>query len=341
VLAVIAVGVYLPPAAVRAALVLAILTAAVLWVVGEALGGILVAGATDPNSGPLLMLLALAYWPVGAAAARPAILGLVDRDGAAGRDDREIPLAGGNVSASVVRVGATVRKPASPSSAAVEALLEHLASVGFDGAPRALGRDERGRVVLEFVPGTLADAMPAMTERELRRVGRLIRDYHDAVADFAGPADAAWQVLIPADREDLNCHHDLAPWNLVREVRDDGSERWVFIDWDGAGPGSRLWDLAYAAHGFVPLAPDRDPAAAAPRLRAFADGYDLDERQRSALPELIAGHTRGMYEVLRRGAQTGEQPWARLWGEGHGDYWGAAASYIERHIETWRTALLA
>lgn len=295
-LAVIAVGVYLPPAAVRAALVLAILTAAVLWVVGEALGGILVAGATDPNSGPLLMLLALAYWPVGAAAARPAILGLVDRDGAAGRDDREIPLAGGNVSASVVRVGATVRKPASPSSAAVEAL---------------------------------------------RRVGGLIRDYHDAVADFAGPADAAWQVLIPADREDLICHHDLAPWNLVREVRDDGSERWVFIDWDGAGPGSRLWDLAYAAHGFVPLAPDRDPAAAAPRLRAFADGYDLDERQRSALPELIAGHTRGMYEVLRRGAQTGEQPWARLWGEGHGDYWGAAASYIERHIETWRTALLA
>jgi len=35
------------------------------------------------------------------------------------------------------------------------------------------------------------------------------------------------------------------------------------------------------------------------------------------------------------------QPWARLWNEGHGEYWGAAASYIEKHLETWRKALLA
>jgi hypothetical protein len=35
----------------------------VIWVVGEAFGMILAGGATDPNSGPLLALLALAYWP--------------------------------------------------------------------------------------------------------------------------------------------------------------------------------------------------------------------------------------------------------------------------------------
>jgi hypothetical protein len=35
----------------------------VIWVVGEALGMILASGATDPNTGPLLVLLALAYWP--------------------------------------------------------------------------------------------------------------------------------------------------------------------------------------------------------------------------------------------------------------------------------------
>jgi hypothetical protein len=62
-LAVIAVGVYLPAPAVKAALVLAIVVALVLWVFGEALGGLLAGGATDPNSGPLLILLALAYWP--------------------------------------------------------------------------------------------------------------------------------------------------------------------------------------------------------------------------------------------------------------------------------------
>ena len=255
--------------------------------------------------------------------------------------DREIPLTGGNVSESVVRVGMTVRKPATASSAAVEALLEHLASAGFEGAPRALGRDEQGRVVLEFVPGTLADAMPPMTESELRRAGRLIRELHDAAAGFVAPPDASWNVVIPPDRDELICHHDLAPWNLVRGPGENGAERWVFIDWDFAGPGSRLWDLAYAAHGFAQLEPDGDPRADAPRLRALIDGYDLDEQQRRALPELIVGHTRGMYELLEGASRTGEQPWSRLWDEGHGEYWGAAASYIDEHLEFWRTILLS
>jgi hypothetical protein len=34
-------------------------------VFGEAFGGILAGGATDPNSGPLLGLLALTFWPRG------------------------------------------------------------------------------------------------------------------------------------------------------------------------------------------------------------------------------------------------------------------------------------
>jgi hypothetical protein len=64
VLALIAVGVYLPAPAARVTLVLAIVVAAVIWVVGEAFGTIFTGGGTDPNSGPLLALLALAYWPV-------------------------------------------------------------------------------------------------------------------------------------------------------------------------------------------------------------------------------------------------------------------------------------
>jgi hypothetical protein len=62
-LALIAIGVYLPRPFAQATLVLAIVVALVIWVVAQALGGILAGGATDPNSGPLLVLLALAYWP--------------------------------------------------------------------------------------------------------------------------------------------------------------------------------------------------------------------------------------------------------------------------------------
>ena len=43
----------------------------------------------------------------------------------------EIPLAGGNMSAGVVRVGDTVRRPAGPWTPAVHALLTHLHEAGF------------------------------------------------------------------------------------------------------------------------------------------------------------------------------------------------------------------
>ena len=56
---------FLPRRAARAAIALAIVVAALIWVIGQALGMILATGATDPNSGPLLILLALAYWPAG------------------------------------------------------------------------------------------------------------------------------------------------------------------------------------------------------------------------------------------------------------------------------------
>jgi len=65
--AVIAAGVYLPAPAAKATLTLAIVVSAVIWVFAQALGGILASGATDVNSGPLLALLALTYWPAGPA----------------------------------------------------------------------------------------------------------------------------------------------------------------------------------------------------------------------------------------------------------------------------------
>ena len=56
----------------------------------------------------------------------------------------ETPLRGGNMSSGVVRVGDTVRRPAGPWTPAVHALLDHLHSVGFRGAPRPLGLDRAG-----------------------------------------------------------------------------------------------------------------------------------------------------------------------------------------------------
>jgi hypothetical protein len=62
VLAIVALGIFLPRPGVRAILVLALLVAALLWL-AQGLGGILTGSGTDPGSGPLLALLVVAYWP--------------------------------------------------------------------------------------------------------------------------------------------------------------------------------------------------------------------------------------------------------------------------------------
>ena len=71
-LAVVAAGVYLPAPLCRVTLVLAVVISLVIWVVAQDIGEMLTGGATDPNSGPLLVLLALAYWPSPAPATAPA-----------------------------------------------------------------------------------------------------------------------------------------------------------------------------------------------------------------------------------------------------------------------------
>jgi hypothetical protein len=59
-------------------------------------------------------------------------------------------LTGGFIN-EVVQVGDTVRRPAAPDF--VHRLLRHFEAVGWPGAPRYLGRDEKGREVLTFIAG--------------------------------------------------------------------------------------------------------------------------------------------------------------------------------------------
>jgi hypothetical protein len=64
----LALAVYLPAPAVRVTVVAAVVAGLLIWIPGQAFGGILAGGMTDPNSGPLLVLIAAAYWP-----AKPAL----------------------------------------------------------------------------------------------------------------------------------------------------------------------------------------------------------------------------------------------------------------------------
>lgn len=246
--------------------------------------------------------------------------------------EEEIELAGGNASGKVVRVGDTVRKPWIDSSAAVQSYVDVLRAHGVD-APEPLGRDGQGRHVVEFVEGTLAlDHMP-LGHDDLLRVGGMIRRIHDASEMVPIPDPDGWRMLLPAENPNLMCHNDLAPWNLIM------GDRWVFIDWDGAGPSTRLWDLAYAAQSFGMLIAGQAVESAAARLRALVDGYGADDALREVLPAAMSKRTAAMFELLRSSSESGFQPWAEMYANGHGEHWRAAAEYVMRNQAAWKRAL--
>lgn len=245
----------------------------------------------------------------------------------------EEALEGGNATRSVVRVGATVRKPWTQVSPHVHSFMNALRGAGVD-VPGVLGRDDRWRQVIEYIPGQLALDSDPLTLPELAFVGRLVRAIHDASTTFRPVSDAHWDVAVPAPGGDLICHNDLAPWNLIV------GDRWTFIDWDGAGPSTRIWDLAYAAQTFTLSDASQAPVKAARGLAAFVDGYAADPSLRAQLPTAMAHRTKAMYDLLESSHRSGRDPWGSMFNAGHGAHWRAAHRYVERHHEAWTEALL-
>ncbi|WP_454300663.1 phosphotransferase [Salana multivorans] len=252
-------------------------------------------------------------------------------------DELEVRLTGGNAALGVVRVGETVRKPWSATTPHVHGLMTALRELGLD-VPCPLGRDEEGRQILEYVPGDLAMTAPPLDDAGLRRVGAMVRALHDE-AERLGPVTDAdeWSTLLPPPDDDsgarLLCHNDLAPWNLVL------GERWVFIDWDGAGPSTRSWDLAYAAQTFTLNDPGVERSVAAVRLAALVAGYDPDPRLRAVLTDAIVGRPAAMRDHLAAADASGWEPWATMHRTGHGEHWSRVAEHVREHRETWRTAV--
>ncbi len=254
-----------------------------------------------------------------------------------GPDSPEIALPRGDVTQGVMRVGETVRRPAQPQSLAVAGYLDHLERVGFDGAPRYLGRDRQGRDVLSFLSGQVAGDPPepwAAGEDLLAGVGDLLRRLHEASAGygadrgFAAPPGSVWGrdqvVLDPPPEEpapELISHLDVTPQNIV--VRDGVATG--LIDFDLAGPTTRLLDVCNTATHWVPLrAPEdvwpgwqgMDPGR---RLRIVADAYGLDAGERARLPDLGIARAEVTWRRMKAAGEQLGGGWARMWQEGVGD----------------------
>ena len=188
-----------------------------------------------------------------------------------------------------------VHRPTGPWTPTVHAFLAHLATVGFDGAPRVLGIDEAGEETLTYIEGEVLGAGPtwqagqptpwpvwAQTEDCLVATAQLLRRFHTAAATFEPPTGAVWRRYhVPAlgDGEAV-CHGDVGPHNTVyRDGLPVG-----FIDWDTIRPDDPLIEFGTAAWKYVPLGDDAyfqtsdfpQPPPLARRLALFARAYGIE-----------------------------------------------------------------
>ncbi|WP_166350994.1 phosphotransferase [Phytoactinopolyspora limicola] len=217
----------------------------------------------------------------------------------------EVTLAGGN-SNRVTRLGATVRRNTGPHTPAVHALLQHLERHGFTGSPRLLGV-ESGREILSFIDGEAGTypIKPAVqTAEALDTSVALLLRFHDATAGLALP-DGWVDHHVAGTTNEVICHWDAAPYNIVYQ----GSRAVGLIDFDHAGPGRRIDDIAYLAYRLAPLCADTNLNAGGwdttvnrlGRLRRILRRYPSEHR--TLIPDLVTDRLERMkHWILTRSA---------------------------------------
>jgi hypothetical protein len=225
-------------------------------------------------------------------------------------------------------------------------VLEHLERVGFDGAPRFLGIDERGREVLSFVAGeSVVPPYPrwSLTDEALVSVAELLRRFHDAVASF-DPTGYVWPRAVPDAfaRGGIVSHNDP---NLDNVIFADGRAV-ALIDFDLAGPGSAVWDVACAGRLWAPVRDVRDTPEALhgrtlERLRLFVDAYGLPPRDRPRVVDAMIEAHDWCYDIVRQALDGGHESFGRLWQEGGRLRVERTRAWIAAHHDEMRAALLA
>ena len=219
---------------------------------------------------------------------------------------------GGNLN-DAVRIGDTVHRRAGPYTPAVQSLLRYLERAGYP-APRVVGMDAQGREVLRFIEGEAhsgtLEPLPdhVMAETHVAEAGRLLRRYHDVVMDFRPAPNSQWRLVAPTPYEVI-CHNDWSPWNALMLK----GKLEVMLDWDLAGPGTRLWDIANAAYCWAPLFTSHfavEISERARRLRLFLDAYRLDDRSEVLLTLRV--RLKHVGEFVAREAAAGDTGMQRL-----------------------------
>ncbi|KYG31774.1 aminoglycoside phosphotransferase family protein [Alkalihalobacillus trypoxylicola] len=258
--------------------------------------------------------------------------------------ENEKRLAGGNIS-NVYRKGNTVRRELKPESTHIHKLLKHLESKNYDYAPTFLGIDENGREILSYIEGEAGSGSIKnymWSNDALEIIAKMLRGYHDAVNDF--PIDESWQ---PIDNTPLPfeviCHNDFAIYNIIFAHKTPVG----IIDFDVAGPGPKLWDIAYTLYTCVPLSRlyytekgeavyyhSKDASTKKERIHLFFQSYGL-KRVDIRLIEMVLLRLKGLCNTIKRKARNGDIAFQKMIEEGHLQHYEQDITFISQEGENW------
>lgn len=174
-------------------------------------------------------------------------------------EQQEILLTGGKTNAGCIfRVGNTIRRPVHKNSLFVREFLRYLEAVNFDASPRFLGIDAQGREIITYLEGDVPSNLGWYADEQLIAAAKLIRRFHDITAGCK---------LVGS--EEIICHNDLSPSNFV--FLNDMPK--AIIDFEMAAPGTRIFDLAYAAWLWLDIGNDVSVLEQKRRLLVFSKAY--------------------------------------------------------------------
>lgn len=205
-------------------------------------------------------------------------------------------------------MGRTVRRPTGPWTPAVHEFLGYLSAEGLRGVPSVEGIDD-GREILSYVVGrSVPIGREIVLDNVLVEAVTWLREFHDIAEGFRPDGSRHWrrgEQELAAD--EIICHNDPGTYNWIIE----GGHFVAMIDWDMAGPGRPIDDLAFLAWTALPLDRPHDEDEVLRRLDLLVDAYGewgpravlaaVADRMELACERIAAGQERGDAAMINLG----------------------------------------
>jgi hypothetical protein len=211
-------------------------------------------------------------------------------------------------SGGVELTGRTVRRPAGKWTPAVHEFLRFLCAEGLRGVPEVRGI-EGDSEVLTYVTGRGVPVdKEVVLDDVLVEAVTWLRDFHDIAEGFRPDGTRRWRSgNAELQPDQIICHNDPGTYNWIIE-----SGHFVaMIDWDMAGPGNRIDDLAFLAWTGVPFDRPGEDEEILRRLDLVVDAYGewgpltvlraVSDRMELACSRIQAGLERGDPAMINLG----------------------------------------